>query len=238
MTSDVAGGRVVERRADPRLRLQYLGDVILTLPAVRAIRDRFPLAEVDYLSESRGRGRARRGTFFRAGVPRSGKTGGARRTAADDLGASRSEIRGGGRLVFQSEERALGPAYRRAAQGRRRSARPETPVHPSRGCAGIGPERDRPSFILSETARDRGGRDAAGVEPHGGRKSARRGSARRVRSRDGTGKEGGNPGGKWEVKRWPADYFAALAKTLTERGVPCGGSHRSRRGGVPRRGSP
>ena len=43
-----AGGRILVSR------LQYLGDVILTLPAVRAIRERYPRAEIDYLSRTAG----------------------------------------------------------------------------------------------------------------------------------------------------------------------------------------
>ncbi len=38
-----AGGRILVTR------LQYLGDVILTLPLVDAIHGRFPRAEIDYL---------------------------------------------------------------------------------------------------------------------------------------------------------------------------------------------
>ena len=205
-----AGGRVLVSR------LHYLGDVILSLPLVQALRHRFPNTKIDYLTRADGAdvltGEPDIDHVHR--MPRSG--GGVSvikalrsrgYTVAFDLfsnprsglltwltGAS---VRIGGdrrgRRMYYTHPVSVPKSVRAATEHHMFFAR----------ALGIEQAPDKPTLhpSQSELAAAREKLRAAGVEN----------PAQTIAL---------HPGGKWEVKRWPAESFVELASRLRdERGV-------------------
>ena len=216
----------LERQAEAELssggrllvsRLEYLGDVILTLPAVRALKDRYPKAEIDYLARSDGAsvlaGEPLFSRVFRA--PERGESWLAtfrlvremrarRYAAAVDLYSnprsallvwlSGARLRVGGarrvrRLVY-THPTVTPPEIRSAIDHHLYCLKP----------LGVTARATKPVLTLSENEKERAAERLgdSGVE-------VRPGSA-----------IGLHPGGKWEVKRWPVEYFADLAGRLAD----------------------
>ncbi len=204
------GGRILVTR------LQYLGDVILTLPLVDAIRDRFPRADVDYLcrppSSDLLAGDVRFANVY------SVKPG---ENASDSFARIRqlrsrhydvvidlySNPRSAWISWFTGAKMRIGGDRR----GRRRLYTHPVTVPPNirsamefhmkyAGLLDISAPSRKPVLLIApgeiEAARDR--LQKLGVE-------TRRPSRPRI---------GLHPGGKWEVKRWPVSSFAALAEML------------------------
>jgi ADP-heptose:LPS heptosyltransferase len=207
-----AGGRILVTR------LQFLGDVILTLPAVYAIRERFPRAEIDYLSR-------RDGADILAGEPifsrifklpdTAGATWGLalqlrrrKYAAAVDLFSNpRSAMLSwlsGARLRIGGDRRVrrrlythpitISPSVRSAIDHHLGYLEPiDVETNPR-----------KPQLTLSDEERKRGREHLYTL--------GLAGSSGTV--------IGIHPGGKWEVKRWPIDHFADLARRLsTKHGV-------------------
>jgi lipopolysaccharide heptosyltransferase II len=207
------GGRVLLSR------LQYLGDVILSLPAARALRDRFPRAPIDYLARGPAADVLAGEAIFDRVVRMPARGEGYRSTwrmlrrlrerqyaVAIDLYANpRSALTmklsgapmriGGsrrGRRVLYTHPVWVPPTVRSAALFHMAHLKP----------LGIDAPASKPSLTISQAEREHAVRHLArcGVRP-------------------GAPVVGIHPGGKWEVKRWPAEYFAALAERLIERGI-------------------
>ena len=204
------GGRILVTR------LQYLGDVVLTLPLVDAVRHRFPRAEVDYLSRPPSsdllKGDARFSEVFSL-APEDGAAASLslvrrlrsrRYDAVIDLYSNPrsawisrftgAKMRIGGdrrgRRRLYTHAVTVAPEIRSAMEYHLKYAEPLDVSAPAR----------KPVLLISpgeiETARDR--LQSFGVE-------TRRPSRPRI---------GLHPGGKWEVKRWPVSSFAMLAEML------------------------
>ncbi len=239
----------IERRAADELstggrilvtRLQYLGDVILTLPAVRAIKDRFPLAEVDYLSRSAGadvlEGEPSFARVFRVPEKQEGLTAQLRMISA--LRARKYAAA----VDWYSNPRSalfvrLSGARLRVGGARR--VRRHLYTHPVVAPASVRSAIDHHLYYLRPL-----GIEAAATRPvltpTAVERARARGGARRVRSRDGTGEKGGDPSGREVGSQAVAGRLFRRAGKNTRGAprVPCRRAHRSRRGGVPRRGSP
>lgn len=206
------GGRILVTR------LQYLGDVILTLPLVDAVRRRFPDAEVDYLcrppSSDLLDGDPRFARVF-ALHPQSGAAesvslirslrsrrydavidlyGNPRSAWLTRFTGAKTRIGGDrrGRRFLYTTPVTVAPEVRSALEHHLRYAEPlDVPC-----------DAGKPALVSSpeevEAARDL--LDRRGVE-------TRRPDRPRI---------GVHPGGKWEVKRWPASSFARLAGILRD----------------------
>ena len=196
-------------------RLNYLGDVVLSLPLVDAIRRAAPGVEVDYLTRRPGaellHGDARFGEVFRL-------EGGAAATAAlvarlrarhyraviDLYSNPRSawlSLLCGARIRVGGSRRARRWFYTDHA---RKPASPAvTEVFLAYGeVLGVGGGVSSPALELPDAERVSA---RAWMGEHG----AAPGGARPL--------IGVHPGGKWSVKRWPAEKFAALVGRLGER---------------------
>jgi lipopolysaccharide heptosyltransferase II len=195
-------------------RLQYLGDVILTLPLVAALKERFPSCDIDYLTRPDGAallaGDPRFGRVFKAPASGGGPLASLKlirrlrqrryRLAIDLYSNPRSAL-----LVWASGAPVrLGGARRL----RRRLFSHNVTVPKTVRSAlehhlyylkqlGIETAAARPELLLAESER----KDGAGLLA---------GKA----DTESPLKIGLHPGGKWPVKRWPVDYFAALARLL------------------------
>ena len=204
-----AGGRVLVTR------LQYLGDVILTLPAVFALRKRFPRAEIDYLSRGDGADILEGEPVF-SRVFRLPETAGGtwrltvqmrrrRYSAAVDLFSNpRSAL-----LTWLS-----GASLR---IGGDRRVRRHLYTHPTTTPPTIRSAIDHHVSYLS----------ALGIEEGACKPVLTLSEGERTRARErlgalGLGPSSGmvvglHPGGKWDVKRWPIEHFADLARRITTR---------------------
>jgi lipopolysaccharide heptosyltransferase II len=205
-----AGGRILVTR------LQYLGDAILTLPLVDAIRERYPEATVDYLCRPPSSELLRRDPRFDR-VFELGPQGGAAATlqlvrrlrersydAVVDLysnprSAWLSRLTGA-RVRIGGNRRGRRRLYTHpvTVAPEVRSAMAHHLAHVD--CLDVHAAERKPVVTLApeEIELARGLLDALGVE-----------TRRPQRPRIGI-----HPGGKWEVKRWPAEYFAALVEVL------------------------
>lgn len=197
------GGRILVTR------LEYLGDVVISLGLVAKLRERFPRAEVDYLTRCDG-------AEVLAGEPSIDQV---QRLPEGGIGAQWRLIRRLRRrryavaIDLYSNPRSallvrLSGARMRiggARRGRRHFYTHPTsvPTHVRSAaefhlyhvrCLGIDAPAARPSLNISEAER----KDAAALlEAHGVDLNLP--------------VIGLHPGGKWEVKRWPAGLFAELA---------------------------
>lgn len=207
-------------------RLQYLGDVVLSLPAARLLRERFPLARIDYLARAVG-------ADILAGEPMFDRV-----FRMPDSGES---LRSTWRLLRQLRERKYALAIDLYAN-------PRSAVTMKLSGAGmrIGGSRRGRRALYTHPVSVSGARITAtqfhiehlkplGIEGPDSKPSltispAEREEAKRFLELSGLRLDapavGVHPGGKWEVKRWPAEYFAVLAERLLGRGfqvvVLCG----------------
>ena len=200
------GGRILVTR------LQYLGDVVLTLPVVDALRERFPTAEIDYLSKGPGadllQGDERLSRVFK--LPEPARVPGLvcrlrRRSydvAVDLLSNPRSAW-----LTRMSGARVRIGGSRR---GRRWLYTDPMSV---------------PREIRSAAAFHTWHLRALGIDGAPNVPALNIGPARLRRARellarqgvpDGAHTLGVHPGGKWDVKRWSSASFAGLIGALTK----------------------
>ncbi len=197
-------------------RLRYLGDVILTTPAVAALKARYPAAAIDYATElpyadilegNPAIGRVIRLSRSAARAPAEiARIRGLRYTACIDLFHNpRSAlllflagipIRAGGARGIRSglyTHRFAVPAETRSAVSHHIAAM---------GVFDVGPGDSLPRVYLSPDERE-AGRElldrAAGERAPGGPIVAI------------------HPGGTWQSKRWPAASFASFALLVRER---------------------
>jgi ADP-heptose:LPS heptosyltransferase len=208
------GGRILVTR------LQYLGDVVLTLPLVQVLRCSFPKSEIDYLTKASGAELLEGEPLFANvyTVPQRGFFEAVRlvRTlrrrnyvlAVDLLANPRSAV-----LTYLSGAKArVGGAKRvRRFLYNHQISVPEnvraathfhlhhlTPL-------GIKVEDQKPELHITKEERERAKNLASSICTRPASKEER---ALRI---------GIHPGGKWEVKRWPAAYFAELAASLKKK---------------------
>jgi lipopolysaccharide heptosyltransferase II len=199
-------------------RLQYLGDVILTLPAVDAVRERFPRAEVDYLCRPPASDLLKRDPrfaevmalqperIFDASFGLVQRLQSRRYDAVVDLYSNprsawltrmtRAPVRIGGdrrvRRLLYTHPVTVPPDVRSAmAHHNAHFELLDAPRHPRKPVVMLAPDE-------IELARDLLG--VLGVE-----------TRRPVGPRIGI-----HPGGKWDVKRWPVESYARLTRTLTD----------------------
>ncbi len=217
MTTKKAENAIEELTRGGRIlisRLQYLGDVILTLPLVEALKERFPNSQIDYLTK-------RPGAELLAGdpaiaavhrVPGPGEGVGAtlrlvRRLRArrfslvvDLLSNPRSALLAfstGAPLRFGGTRRVRRHLYTHTIHV---PAEVRSAVEHHLYCLnllGIAAEQKKPSIFISEEEADKA-----------------HSLLERAGSTAGRSKIGIHPGGKWEVKRWPVESFASLAKRI------------------------
>lgn len=197
-------------------RLRYLGDVILTTPAVAALKARYPAAEIDYATELPyadvltenphigGVIRLSRDAMRAAGEIALIRA--RRYTACIDLfhnprsalllALARIPIRAGGARGIRSRlytRRFAVPAETRSAISHHIAAM---------GVFDVAAADSLPRVYLSPDEREAGGRlleREVGELARGGPVVAL------------------HPGGTWQAKRWPASAFAALALLIRER---------------------
>jgi lipopolysaccharide heptosyltransferase II len=199
-------------------RLQYLGDVVLTLPLVDAVRRRFPAAEVDYLcrppSSDLLSGDPRFTRVF-AQRPQSGMAesislirnlrsrrydavvdlyGNPRSAWLSRFTGAKSRVGGDrrGRRFLYTSPVTVAPEIRSALEHHLRYAEPlDVPSDVRKPALSVSPEEVEAARALLERC---------GVE-------MRRPDRPRI---------GIHPGGKWEVKRWPVSSFVRLAGILRD----------------------
>ena len=207
-----AGGRILVTR------LQHLGDAILTLPLVDAIRERYPHAKVDYLCRRPSSELLTRDARFDRVFELRPEGGFAtslqlvRRLRARKYAAV-IDLYANPRSAWLSRLTGAGVRIGSARRGRRRlythpvSVPPEVRSAMSHHLAhaeglDVSAIERRPVITLApeEIELARGLLDALGVE-------TRHPDRPRI---------GVHPGGKWEVKRWPVQAFAGLVKLLAE----------------------
>jgi len=211
--------RPLELRSGDRVlvtRLDYLGDVVLSLPLVDAILAAHPGVEVDYLAR-------RPGSDLLSGDARFARVFTVERGAAASLRLVAQLRRRHYRAVIDlySNPRSAWLSWFSGARiriGSDRRGRRHLYTHPMRvdpsvraatrhhlafaAPLGIGGEAGRPSLAISD---DEG---AAARETLAGAGVAHGGAVPVV---------GVHPGGKWSVKRWPTESFARLVVLLRER---------------------
>ena len=206
-----SGGRLLVTR------LQFLGDVLLSLPLVRSLRSTFPNAEIDYLTRDPAAEMLRGEPGFARVFRLPEKPEGARAmlglirqlrargySAVIDLYSNprsalmmwltgaRMRIGGNrrGRRHLYTHATTVPPYVRSAADHHLQFGKP----------LGVNGETSKPTLSISE-AEGRAARalfEQLGVN---GRRPL----------------IGIHPGGKWEVKRWPVDQFVSLVERLVDR---------------------
>jgi lipopolysaccharide heptosyltransferase II len=217
----------LERRAAAELssggrllisRLEYLGDVILTLPAVRAVKDRYPNAEIDYLARSDG-ANVLEGEPLISRVLRVPEKGESALTAWRLIREMRSRRYAAAVDLYSNPRSALLTWLSGAPLriGGARRVRKWLYTHPTVTPAtvrsaidhhlhamkplGVAGRATKPVLTLSDAERAR--------------------ALERLRNVDAPGSSdkivGLHPGGKWEVKRWPVEHFADLARRLIDK---------------------
>jgi len=193
-------------------RLDYLGDVILSLPLVDALHARWPQVEIDYLTrppasdlldgdprfsrvyslardasvvESLRLMRALRRRRYRAVVDLFGNPRSMWITRATGAPVRIGRTRGWRRRMYTHAPRC--------DAGVRAATRVHLTTAAALGVAGVEP--NRPRLFVDPRRRDLGKKLLSGI----------RGSEPVV---------GLHPGGKWSVKRWPTSNFAELSRLV------------------------
>jgi lipopolysaccharide heptosyltransferase II len=207
-----AGGRILVTR------LQYLGDAILTLALVDAIRERFPQATVDYMCRRPASELLKRDPRFDRVFevrPEAGFAAGLQLVyRLRERGyAAVIDLYANPRSAWLSRLTGAGVRIGSDRRGRRRlythpvsvpqDVRSAMEHHLAHAKILDVPAVERKPVITlapDEVELGRGLLDAVGVE-------TRRPNRPRI---------GLHPGGKWEVKRWPAPAFAELVALLAE----------------------
>ncbi|UCG52865.1 MAG: glycosyltransferase family 9 protein [Candidatus Latescibacterota bacterium] len=205
------GGRVLVSR------LQYLGDVILTLPAVYALRDRYPQAEIDYLARDAGAdvlsGEPIFSRIFKLPTRQQGRLAMLRflrdlrqrkYSAVIDLYSNPRSA-----LLTRLTDAALRIGGDRRGRRRLYTHPTRTPSTVRRATdhhlyylkpLGVSGPASKPSLTISDAERGRALERLRefGIEPGDGPVV------------------GVHPGGKWEVKRWPIPQYAELGRRLAD----------------------
>ncbi len=199
-------------------RLQYLGDVVLTLPAVYAIKARYPNAEIDYLSRSVGaavlEGEPAFGRVFR--VPKKSEGNRATRRLVKHM----RERRYAAAVDLYSNSRSALLTFLSGAKlrvGGARRVRKYLYTHPMIAPSGVRSAIDHHLYYVRPL-----GVTARATKPVLTIADGERDRAlERLRDlgldRISQTTVGIHPGGKWEVKRWPVEFFGDLAKRLIDR---------------------
>jgi lipopolysaccharide heptosyltransferase II len=205
-----SGGRVLLSR------LQYLGDVVLTLPVVAALKKQFPACEIDYLVKYPGaellQGEAGISTVHCIPGPPDRPASTLR--LIRDLRRRRYDVA----IDFLSNPRSALLIFSSGASmrigGTRRIRRHfythtvSVPVDVRSAVShhlhylnvlNIAAEPVKPTLTITDTE----SKAALAILERSGMKQAAR-------------KIGIHPGGKWQVKRWPVEKFASLAKRLRQ----------------------
>lgn len=203
-----SGGRILLSR------LQYLGDVVLTLPVLSALKHHFPSCEIDYLAKRPGaellEGEAAVANVHRIPDPGEGPAATfhligrlrARRfdVAIDFLSNPRSAL-----LIFLS-----GASVRIGGTRRIRRHLYTHSVSVPPGVRSAVSHHLHSLRVLNI--------EAEPVKPELAIGEAESREARELLRRMGVGETaciiGIHPGGKWQVKRWPLEKFAELAGRL------------------------
>ncbi len=194
------------------VRLSALGDVLLATPAVRALKRRFPDAEIDWLVE-------------RPYLPLVEENPHAAALGYDKRGEHRG-LKGWLKLRRQLEERDYDLVI--DLQGKPKTAllrsvardslamQKRTPLEAARALFGDDPPLVRAHAVdlFLEALRP------LGVEPDGQALELKVSESSRQEARElPAGRLVGlAPGARWATKRWPAEHFAQLAQQLGERG--------------------
>ncbi|MFH1755146.1 MAG: glycosyltransferase family 9 protein [Candidatus Latescibacterota bacterium] len=210
-----SGGRILLSR------LQYLGDVVLTLPVAAALKERFPTCDIDYLVKRPGaellEGEPGISAIHR--IPDPGEGTGATLQLIDRLRRRRFDVA----IDFLSNPRSALLLVMSGAPvriGGTRRIRRHLYTHTVHVPADV---RSAISHHLhSLTLLDI---DAASRRPALTISQAERGDAARLLDQFGVRERtltiGIHPGGKWQVKRWPVESFAALAERLNQKLGAC-----------------
>lgn len=205
-----AGGRVLVSR------LQYVGDVVLSLPMVKLLRERFPAVRIDYLA----RGAAADILIGEAAFDRIHRM-------ADGNGANREWPR----MLWQLRRRRYALAIDLYSNPRSAIA-----IRMSGAPMRIGGTRrlrrrlythivNVPREVRAATQYHIAHLAPFGIHGQGGKPSLEISAEERSRAREmlerynvdvGRPVVGVHPGGKWEVKRWPAQNFSALSRRLID----------------------
>lgn len=207
------GGRILVSR------LQYLGDVILTLPAVHAIKNKYPDAKIDYLARADGAAVLEGDPLFDRvlRVPESGEGPMATARLIADLRRGKYSVA----IDLYSNPRSALLTWLSGARmriGGARRGRRHLYTHPMQTPRSIRSAIDHHLFHLTPLGIE-------GVTP--GKPELTLSSEEKRGARGRLGEFGVSadkgpliglhPGGKWEVKRWPVDQFATLGKNLADR---------------------
>jgi len=197
-------------------RLQYLGDVVLSLPLVAALRREFPRCEIDYLTRPAG-------AELLAGDP-----------IVDELFCA--PVSGGGPAATLRLMRRLRRRDYRLAIDLYSNPRSALLVRASGATVRIGgTRRIRRHLFTHAVTVPKAVRSAIehhlyflkclGLESQAGKPVLTLSPEETASAREWFERPGGNlrgpriglhPGGKWTVKRWPLEFFAALARRLIQ----------------------
>jgi len=207
------GGRILVSR------LQFLGDVILTLPAILAIKQKFPDAKIDYLSRADGAAVLEGDPLFDRvlKIPASGESV----MATGRLIAALRQEKYDAAIDLYSNPRSALLTWLSGARmriGGSRRGRRHLYTHSMTTPPTIRSAIDHHLFHLTPL----GITDVSPEKPELTLTPEEKRTARERLGEFGVSLDNGpvvglHPGGKWEVKRWPADQFVALGKSLADR---------------------
>ena len=197
-------------------RLNYLGDVVLSLPLIDALHAQFPGIEIDYLTRHPGADLLAGDARFARVLPlEAGVLAGVR--AARALRERRYRVV----IDLYSNPRSAWLSWFSGAPvrvGGDRRGRRRLYTHPVRLPSSVRAVTDvflaygAPVGLDVRTAR----------KPSLAMTASERAAAEDVLAsagaRTGRVRVGVHPGGKWPVKRWPAEQFAALVELVRARG--------------------
>lgn len=197
-------------------RLNYLGDVVLSLPMVDALRAAHPGIEIDYLSREpgasllRGDERFERVFAWHDGIAAAARTvlslRRRRYRAVIDLYSNPRSAwlswLSGARLRVGGNRRGRRLLYTHRISPPAGAPVPDVFLHYAAPFGVRGPA-GKPSLVIREV-------EGAGAEALLSGAGIGAGDAPRI---------GVHPGGKWPVKRWPTPYFADLVARLQSRGA-------------------
>jgi lipopolysaccharide heptosyltransferase II len=206
-----SGGRILLSR------LQYLGDVVLTLPVLESLKTRFPLCEIDYLVKRPGaellEGEAGISTVHR--IPDPGEGPAATLRLIGDLRERRYQVA----IDFLSNPRSALLIYLSGASvriGGTRRFRRRLYTHSVSVPAEVRSAVSHHLFSLRVL-----NIDAAPAKPKLAITPAESHAAlerlMKMGVKESACRIGIHPGGKWQVKRWPVEKFASLAERLRRR---------------------
>jgi lipopolysaccharide heptosyltransferase II len=206
-----AGGRILLSR------LQYLGDVVLTLPVVTALREKFPECEIDYLAKRPGAELLHNEVEIANVhcIPDADQSPAATVRLMARLRKRRFDVA----IDFLSNPRSALLIFACGAPvriGGTKRIRRHLYTHTVQVPPGV-----RSAVIHHLHALRVLNIDAAPVKPSLTITAAESEAALALLAdmgiKDAACKIGIHPGGKWQVKRWPVDKFASLATGLVQK---------------------